>query len=179
MPDFYKLPFIKLFQTPPSCPSDEKYPSLKEFGQFQFIEPSIPYFQMKKQPYAYIWESDDSVVCLSARILRECHSLNTLILPARSGALCLYDRKIRKNPNPFPIWKIWFGLYWFGAGNRTGFSRLAAARSAPLSGHTVAWFTTASSSPFPEFTKKKPDAFAELSFVVRETGLEPAWNCFH
>ena len=45
----------------------------------------------------------------------ECHSLNTLILPARSGALCLYDRKIRKNPNPFPIWKIWFGLYWFGA----------------------------------------------------------------
>ena len=27
----------------------------------------------------------------------------------------------------FPIWKIRFGLYWFGAGNRTGFSRLAAA----------------------------------------------------
>ena len=23
--------------------------------------------------------------------------------------------KVRKNPNPFPIWKIWFGLYWFGA----------------------------------------------------------------
>ena len=57
---------------------------------------------------------------------------------ARSSGLYLFDRKIRKNPNPFPIWKIWFGLYWFGAGNRTGFSRLAAARSAPLSGHTVA-----------------------------------------
>ncbi|MFR9257578.1 MAG: hypothetical protein ACLVMH_01575 [Christensenellales bacterium] len=37
--------------------------------------------------------------------------------------------------------------FFFGAGNRTGFSRLAAARSAPLSGHTVAGFTTASSSP--------------------------------
>ena len=66
---------------------------------------------------------------------------------ARSSGLYLCDRKIRKNPNLFPIWKIRFGLYWFGAGNRTGFSRLAAARSAPLSGHTVAWFTTASSSP--------------------------------
>ena len=64
--------------------------------------------------------------------------LGTLTLLARSSGLYLYDRKIRKNPNPFPIWKIWFGLYWFGAGNRTGFSRLAAARSAPLSGHTVA-----------------------------------------
>ena len=37
----------------------------------------------------------------------------------RSSVLYLCDRKIRKNPNPFPIWKIWFGLYWFGAGNRT------------------------------------------------------------
>ena len=51
----------------------------------------------------------------------------TLTLPARSSVLYLWDRKIRKNPNPFPIWKIRFGLYWFGAGNRTGFSRLAAA----------------------------------------------------
>ena len=46
--------------------------------------------------------------------------------------------KVRKNPNPFPIWKTGFGSHLFGAGNRTGFSRLAAARSAPLSGHTVA-----------------------------------------
>ena len=27
---------------------------------------------------------------------------------------------------------------------------------------------------FPSLQKKKPNAFAELSFVVRETGLEPA-----
>ena len=33
----------------------------------------------------------------------------------RSSVLYLCDRKIRKNPNPFPIWKIRFGLYWFGA----------------------------------------------------------------
>ena len=62
----------------------------------------------------------------------------TLTLLARSSGLYLYDRKIRKNPNPFPIWKIGFGLYWFGAVDGTGFSRLDAVRSAPLSGHTVA-----------------------------------------
>ena len=27
--------------------------------------------------------------------------------------------KETNNPNPSPIKKIWFGLYWFGAGNRT------------------------------------------------------------
>ena len=26
--------------------------------------------------------------------------------------------KKTNNPNPSPIKKIWFGLYWFGAGNR-------------------------------------------------------------
>ena len=26
---------------------------------------------------------------------------------------------IMNNPNPSPIWKNWFGLYLFGAGNRT------------------------------------------------------------
>ena len=62
----------------------------------------------------------------------------TLTLPARFNVLYLCDRKIRKNPNPFPIWKIGFGLYWFGAVDGTGFSRLDAVRSAPLSGHTVA-----------------------------------------
>ena len=30
----------------------------------------------------------------------------------------LYRRSI-KNPNPFPIWKIWFGLYAFGAPGRS------------------------------------------------------------
>ena len=39
----------------------------------------------------------------------------TLTLPARSSVLYLCDWKIRKNPNPFPIWKIEFGLYWLGA----------------------------------------------------------------
>ena len=23
------------------------------------------------------------------------------------------------NTNPFPIWKTWFGFFWFGAGDRT------------------------------------------------------------
>ena len=62
----------------------------------------------------------------------------TLTLPARSSVLYLCDWKIRKNPNPFPIWKIWFGLYWFGAVDGTGFSRLVAARSAPFSSPTGA-----------------------------------------
>ena len=43
----------------------------------------------------------------------------TLTLPARSSVLYLCDWKIRKNPNPFPIWKIWFGLYWSGASGDT------------------------------------------------------------
>ena len=68
-------------------------------------------------------------------------------MPARSRGLYLCDRKIRKNSNPFPMWKIWFGLYWFGAADGTGFSRLVAARSAPFSSPTGAWFIAASSSP--------------------------------
>ena len=53
-----------------------------------------------------------------ARLLRNLSPLHTD--PAcKVSVLYLCDRKIRKNPNPFPIWKIWFGLYWFGAGNRT------------------------------------------------------------
>ena len=43
----------------------------------------------------------------------------TLTLPARFSVLYLCDRKIRKNPNPFPIWKIGFGLYKFGASGDT------------------------------------------------------------
>ena len=111
--------------------------------KFLFIEQSIPYSSIKEYPYM-----KNAIVFLYnyfARLLRNLSPLHTDL--ARSSVLYLWDRKIRKNPNPFPIWKIWFGLYWFGVGNRTGFSRLAAARSAPLSGHTVAWFTTASSSP--------------------------------
>ena len=42
----------------------------------------------------------------------------TLTLPARSSVLYLWDRKVRKNPNPFPIWKIWFGLYVSGSPGR-------------------------------------------------------------
>ena len=62
----------------------------------------------------------------------------TLTLLAKSSMLYLCDWKKIKNPNPFPIWKIQFGLYWFGAADGTGFSRLDAVRPAPLSGHTVA-----------------------------------------
>ena len=29
--------------------------------------------------------------------------------------LYLCDQEIRKNPNPFPSWKIRLGSYWFGA----------------------------------------------------------------
>ena len=78
---------------------------------------------MKEYPYM-----KNAIVFLYnyfARLLRNLSPLHTDL--ARSSVLYLWDRKIRKNPNPVPIWKIWFGLYWFGAGNRTGFSRLAAA----------------------------------------------------
>ena len=61
-------------------------------------------------------------------------------------------------------------LIW--CGKQDWILALVAARSAPFSSPTEAGFITASSSPFPKFTKKKPDAFAELSFVVRETGLD-------
>ena len=63
-------------------------------------------------------------VYLFCKVAKEPQPLGTLILLARSSALYLYDRKIRKNPNPFPIWKIGFGLYWLGAGNRTWIARL-------------------------------------------------------
>ena len=72
-----------------------------------------------------------------ARIPRNLSPLRTD--PAcKVSVLYLCDRKIRKNPNPFPIWKIGFGLYGFGAVDGTGFLQLDAVRSAPLSGHTVA-----------------------------------------
>ena len=47
--------------------------------------------------------------------------------PPPSAIFKIIVMGIKKKSNPFPIWKIWFGLYWFGAGNKTGFSRLAAA----------------------------------------------------
>ena len=28
-------------------------------------------------------------------------------------------QKDKKKSEPFPIWKIWFGLYWFGAADET------------------------------------------------------------
>ena len=54
-----------------------------------------------------------------ARLIRNLSPLHTDL--ACKVWLYLYDRKTRKNLNPFPIWKIWFGLYWFGVGNRTGY----------------------------------------------------------
>ena len=36
--------------------------------------------------------------------------------------------KKTNNPNPSPIKKIWFGLYWFGAGDRTRTHTLSPAK---------------------------------------------------
>ena len=104
--------------------------------KFRFIEPSIPYSSIKGYP---CMKNVDVLPHIgSTRILTGRSLLAHQTLLARSSGLYLCDWKKRKNPNPFPIWKIWFGLYWFGAVDGTGFSRLDAVRSAPLSGHTVA-----------------------------------------
>lgn len=63
----------------------------------------------------------ESVIRLWRNFLRQCLirglEVDFCSLPFRKK---LYRRSI-KNPNPFPIWKIWFGLYAFGAdgGTRT------------------------------------------------------------
>ena len=58
----------------------------------------------------------ESVIRLWRNFLRQCLirglEVDFCSLPFRKK---LYRRSI-KNPNPFPIWKIWFGLYAFGAG---------------------------------------------------------------
>ena len=60
----------------------------------------------------------ESVIRLWRNFLRQCLirglEVDFCSLPFRKK---LYRRSI-KNPNPFPIWKIWFGLYAFGAPNR-------------------------------------------------------------
>ena len=57
----------------------------------------------------------ESVIRLRRNFLRQCLirglEVDFCSLPFRKK---LYRRSI-KNPNPFPIWKIWFGLYAFGA----------------------------------------------------------------
>ena len=73
---------------------------------------------MKEYPYM-----KNAVVLLYnyfARISRNLSPLHT-DLACKVSVLYLCDWKIRKNPNPFPIWKIRFGLYWFGtpSGART------------------------------------------------------------
>ena len=118
--------------------------SLKELGQFRFVEPSIPYSSMKEYP---IWRTRLFCYMIISQGSQGTSVPYILTLLARSSRLYLCDRKIRKKPNPFPIWKIWFGLYWFGAVDGTGFSRLVAAQSAPFSSPTGAWFIAASSSP--------------------------------
>ena len=68
----------------------------------------------------------ESVIRLWRNFLRQCLirglEVDFCSLPFRKK---LYRRSI-KNPNPFPIWKIWFGLYAFGAGGggrtRTNFN---------------------------------------------------------
>ena len=61
----------------------------------------------------------ESVIRLWRNFLRQCLirglEVDFCSLPFRKK---LYRRSI-KNPNPFPIWKIWFGLYAFGAPGRS------------------------------------------------------------
>ena len=61
----------------------------------------------------------ESVIRLWRNFLRQCLILGLEVdfcsLPFRKK---LYRRSI-KNPNPFPIWKIWFGLYASGAPGRS------------------------------------------------------------
>ena len=59
--------------------------------------------------------------------------------------------------------------FFLGAGNRTGFSRLGQRRSqAPPGLDSLRLLQVR----FPSLQKKKPSAFAELFFLVRETGLD-------
>ena len=87
--------------------------------KFRFVMPSIPHSFMKEDPF--IKDAAVFAVCLFHKDSKGLQPLGTLTMLAKSGVLYLGDRKIRKKPNPFPIWKVWFGLYWFGApsGTRT------------------------------------------------------------
>ena len=77
----------------------------------------------------------ESVIRLWRNFLRQCLirglEVDFCSLPFRKK---LYRRSI-KNPNPFPIWKIWFGLYAFGAGGggrtRTNFNPLPSCEGRP------------------------------------------------
>ena len=150
-------------------------------AKFRFIELSIPCFSLKEYPYM-----KNAVVLLYNYFARisEISAHYTLTLLTRSSVLYLVIGR-KKNPNPFPILKIWFGLYWFSHGSparSTGHwawilaARYFAARSnsAVLKPHwgLIHYGFFKSVSRFAK--KKKPDSFTEFLFMVRETGLEPA-----
>ena len=93
---------------------------------------------------------------------------------ARSSGLYLCDWKIRKKSEPISNLENWVRISFVWCGKQDWI--LAARRrsvSAVLKPHWglihYGFFKSVS-----RVYKKKPDAFAELSFVVRETGLEPA-----
>ena len=48
-------------------------------------------------------------------IVKKARNGNEIVAALMYHSVLYLDRKIRKNPNPFPIRKIWFGSYWFGA----------------------------------------------------------------
>ena len=81
----------------------------------------------------------ESVIRLWRNFLRQCLirglEVDFCSLPFRKK---LYRRSI-KNPNPFPIWKIWFGLYAFGAPGR---SRTCGLQSRSVCGQKSYRFVT-------------------------------------
>ena len=44
-------------------------------------------------------------------IVKKARNGNEIVAALMYHSVLYLDRKIRKNPNPFPIWKIWFGSY--------------------------------------------------------------------
>ena len=88
----------------------------------------------------------ESVIRLRRNFLRQCLirglEVDFCSLPFRKK---LYRRSI-KNPNPFPIWKIWFGLYAFGAGGggrtRTSLRTRDFESRASANSTTPAWGIT-------------------------------------
>ena len=88
----------------------------------------------------------ESVIRLWRNFLRQCLirglEVDFCSLPFRKK---LYRRSI-KNPNPFPIWKIWFGLYAFGAGGggrtRTSLRTRDFESRASANSTTPAWGIT-------------------------------------
>ena len=102
----------------------------------------------------------------------------TLTLPARSSVLYLCDWKIRKNPNPFPIWKIGFGfiLVWCGRWDwiLTARRRSVSAALRPHCGLIHYGFSKSHALRFFVSKTKKPSVLSKaFAGAVDETESEP------